>query len=66
MSDTSTELFAAVAGWEYPMSMVDMLLVTSAYGKSTYKVLPFDPAGQVSPAEVEQAHDELLNEIRFS
>lgn len=43
-----------------------MLLVVAAYGKNAHKVMPFDPAGQATPAEVEAAHDELLAEIKFS
>lgn len=66
LEDTGTELFAAVAGWRHPMSQVDMLLVVAAYGKNAYRVMPFDPAGQVTPAEVTAAHDELLAEIKFS
>lgn len=66
MSDTGTELFAAVAGWRHPMSQTDMLLVVAAYGKNAHKVMPFDPAGQVTSAEVTAAHDELLSEIKFS
>lgn len=65
LADTGTELFAAVQGWRFPMSMPDMLLVTAAFGKDAYKVMPFDPEGHVSDVEVEQAHEELLSEIKF-
>ncbi|QZY52924.1 hypothetical protein [Leucobacter tenebrionis] len=66
LDDTGTELFAAVAGWRFPMSMPDLLLVTSAYGKEAHRVMPFDPEGQVTPEETQAAHDELLTEIQFS
>lgn len=66
MEDTGSELFAAVAGWRFPLSMGDILMVTSAYGKDAYKVMPFDPAGSVTDVEVADAHDELLSEIQFS
>lgn len=66
MADTGTELFAAVSGWRFPMSMPELLMVTSAYGKDAHKVMPFDPDGQVSDAEVSAVHDELLSEIKFS
>ena len=66
MSDSSTELFAAVAGWDFPMSHVEMLLVIAAYGKESYKVMPFDTRSQVSDEEVAAAHEELLEEIKFS
>lgn len=66
MDDTGTELFAAVQGWRFPMSRIDMLLVAAAYGKDAHKVMPFDPEGHVSDLEVEAAHEELLEEIKFS
>ena len=66
LNDTGTELFAAVAGWRFPMSMPEMLMVTSAYGKDAHKVMPFDPEGSVTDAEISDAHEELLNEIKFS
>lgn len=66
MSDTGTELFAAVAEWDHPMSRVDMLLVVAQYGKKSHEVLPFGRASDVSDEEVSAAHEELLNEIKFS
>lgn len=66
MGDTGTELFAAVAGWDHPMSRVDMLLVVAQYGEKSHEVLPFGRASDVSDEEVSAAHDELLAEIKFS
>ena len=66
LEDTSTRLFAAVAGWRFPMSMPDLLLITAAFGKDAHKVMPFDPEGSITQAELESAHDDLLNEIHFS
>lgn len=66
MNDTRTELFAALAEWKFPMSQVDMYLLVAAYGKNAHRVMPFDPDGQVTSAEVSAAHDELLSEIKFS
>lgn len=66
MNDTRTELFAAIAEWRYPMSMVEMYQLVAEYGKNAYKVMPFDPEEQVSQAEIDAAHEELLSSIKFS
>src|SRR5690606_28011264 len=63
MNDTSTELFSAVTGWKFPLSQYEILMLAGTFGKDAYKVMPFDPEGQVSDAEVAQAHEELLAEI---
>lgn len=63
--DTSTELFASVAGWRYPASMPLLLLVASSVGKA--EVMPWhNPQQSVDPVEVEAANSELLEEIIFS
>ncbi len=68
LQDTGTEIFAATAGWQFPLSRAEMLLVIAAYGKQAMKVMPFTGHGEEQPTEVEvaQAHAELLNEIQFS
>lgn len=65
LGDTGTALFAAAAGWEWPIAMPEMLTVAAAYGKEYAKVMPFSSGDKVSAAETEQAHAELLGEIRF-
>ncbi len=65
LGDTGTALFAAAAGWEWPTTMPEMLTVAAAYGRDYARVMPFSSGDKVSAAEIEQAHDELLSEIRF-
>lgn len=67
LQDTSTPLFVARSGWDYPASHVELLAVAADFGKQAAKVLPFNPnAGErVSEEETVAAHEELLAEIRF-
>lgn len=41
-------------------------MVVAAYGEITRRVLPFGRGEQVPDEEVADAHEELLNEIKFS
>lgn len=68
LEDSSTEIFAAVASWDYPLSMAEMLAVIGDFGKDAEKVLPFRASSspQVSEAETAAAHEELLAEIIFT
>lgn len=68
LGDSSTELFAAVNEWDYPASMVDIILMGAQLGKDGADLMPWairrpEP---VTAEEVEAAHAELAEEIRFT
>ena len=68
LADSGTELFAASAGWRYPASSVDLLLIASATsGGDNERLMPwYQPPEMPTDAEVAMAHAELLEEIQFS
>lgn len=68
IADPSTQLFAAVAAWDWPATMPELISIVGTYGNEATHVLPFDSAGGsgVSDAEVEAVVAELLEEIRFN
>lgn len=66
MNDSSTHLFAASAGWKYPASMPELVLMAVQVGKKGESVLPWNHAPErASAAEVAAVHAELMDEIRF-
>jgi hypothetical protein len=67
LSDTATPIAAALAGWRYPASIPDLVAMASQVGEEGKSVLPWNhPPAPPSEAEIKQAHDELLGEIRFA
>lgn len=67
LEDSSTKLFAAVNGWDYPISMPELLLVIGLYGDKSERLLPFhDAQTHVTEEEHTAAVSELLEEIRIS
>ena len=67
LDDSTTPLFAAVAGWDWPASMPEILSIVGTFGKEAHKVLPFnEDAPTVSDAEVAAAHESLQQHIRFT
>lgn len=68
LDDSSTELHAAVNGWAYPASMVDIILMGTQLGKDGADVMPWaiQRPATISAEEEAAAHAELLDEIRFS
>ena len=68
LDETSTPLFVAVAGWKWPATMPELMITTGLFGKSAAEALPLPTANdgrQVSAAEEQRAHEELLEEIKF-
>ena len=68
LEETGTPLFAAVAGWRWPATMQELMITTGLFGKSAEAALPLPAASdarQVSAAEEQRAHEELLEEIKF-
>lgn len=66
LHDTGTELFAAVAGWSYPASRTDLLLL-GAVMENASAVMPWAEQPDVpTEAEVAEVNARLLSEIRFA
>ena len=66
-SDPSTELGAAVAGWSYPASMIDLLGIVADFGRQASKVFPFKQTRPSASAdEVAAAQAELEESIQFA
>ena len=68
LSDSGTELYAAVVGWRYPASVVDLVLMSAAVsGDSEARVMPWhQPPEMPSEEETAAVHAELLQEIHFA
>lgn len=74
LADTTTPLGAEAAGWSYPASLPELLmLMLSAHSREVARAvsrsLPFDPDGEAKAAEaaeVEAARAELLASVRFA
>jgi hypothetical protein len=68
LADSGTELYAAVAGWRYPASMTDLVLMSAAVqGESGERVMPwYQPPEMPTEDEIAAAHAELLEEIQFA
>lgn len=68
LEDTSTPLFAAVADWDWPISMPQVLMISGLLGDGAESFMPWNQEviSQVNSDEIEAAHQELLSEIRFT
>ena len=68
LNDSGTELYAAVVGWRYPASVVDLVLMSAAVGgDSEAQVMPwYQPPEMPSEEETAAVHAELLQEIHFA
>lgn len=65
--DTTTELGAALAGWSYPASVPELMLVAAVVGKRAESVMPWATEPErPTDDEVAAVHAELLDEIRFN
>ena len=68
--DTSTQLFAGLAGWSYPASRPDLFLLQAQLGEAAAGVMPWATRDgeieQVTDEEIRAAHENLLAKIHFA
>lgn len=67
LDDTSTPLFAAVAGWRFPASVPQIVTMGALVGERGEQMMPWhQPPPKVSDEETHAAHMQLLDEIHFT